>query len=299
MISASRLLTPPTEGRLLTQEANQGLGESIARIDAFLNQGKKLCLFVGRTPREPLPSDRGLATANEIWVSGDISNEGPAISKDRIHLCFDFNNQDLILKLQKRFDLIVIDLTVMKFFTEDFANRFSVMLHSPKSKMIFESTIGYMSSRANLSEPIFSTKRYMVTIPSSILSEIEARKEAYFDNYRATTPPEQQKLDRDAFMKEQGNFILESISHWSKYDQERELEDSFTHSIVEKAGIREDGELEKITAFARQQLKEHLEKTFAHVVLIENHFCAYWIYDCSSYFIISHPRKQASCCQLV
>lgn len=288
---------PSMEAALERVEPRPGLDESIARIDAL--RDKKMCLFVGRTPREPLPSDRGLSTADEVWVSGDISADGPAISKDRIHLCFDFNNQDLILKLQHRFDLIVVDLSVIKFFTEDFANRFSIMLRSSVSQMLFESTIEYMNSRANMSKPTFSTERYIVTFPVSISEGIQARKDDYFNNYQKTTSPEQKKLDWDAFMETEGNAFLKSVPNWSSYDQRTSLENNFMNLMAEKAGIREEDEYRKLKVFARQQLQRHLEKTFAHVELVENRPCQYWTYDCTSYFIISGPKKQASCCQLV
>jgi hypothetical protein len=207
------------------------LEQSIAKIDTFIAQGKKLCLFVGRTPKEPLPSDRGEAKPDEVWVSLDESDAGPAISADRIHLHFNFNHQELIRKLKKKFDLIVVDFSVMKFLHDDFANRFKVMFRTPETQMMFESATG-IGTIADIPRPIFSTSGYTVTSPISMIEE----------------------------------------------------------------GDHDD----ELGEFAVQQLKAHLEKTFAHVELIED--CPYPYqtnYHGGSYFIVSNPKQSCCCCQLV
>ena len=148
--------------------AASNLDPSIQRMDVYLAQGKTLCLFVGRTPKEKLPPETGEAKPNEIWVSGDGHNAGPAINPQRIHLHFDFNQQHLIEKLRRKFHLIVVDLSVIKFLEEDFANRFSVMLRTAESRMIFESASGMLviNPARSAKEPTFDTlRRYTVTYP--------------------------------------------------------------------------------------------------------------------------------------
>ena len=136
-------------------------------MDAYLAQGKTLCLFVGRTPKEKLPLETGEAKPNEIWVSGDSTNNGPAINPQRIHLHMDFNQQALIEKLRRKFHLIVVDLSVIKFLDNDFANRFSVMLRTAESRMIFESASGCLgiNPARSAKEPIFDPLSYTVTYP--------------------------------------------------------------------------------------------------------------------------------------
>ncbi len=273
----------------------QTLEQSIAKIDAYLAQGKKLCLFVGRTPKEPLPSDRGEAQANEIWVSLDQSDEGPAISADRVHLHFDFNQQTLVRKLKKRFDLIVVDFSVMKFLGNDFANRFTVMFRTPKTRMLFESSTG-IGFLADIPNRIFCTKRYMVTSPNNSLNEAFDRSIEHLKKYRTETSDEQQQLDWNAFMEEEGNSILKEVDEWPEEEKKQELEIAFRGSLAKKAGIKNEDEEQE---FARQQLKTHLEKTFAQVELIEDRPYPYQTnYPDTSYFIVSNPIPSCCCCQL-
>lgn len=144
------------------------LDPSIQRMDAYLAQGKTLCLFVGRTPKEKLPPETGEAKPNEIWVSGDINNDGPAINPQRIHLHLDFNQQDLIEKLSRKFHLIVVDRSVIKFLKYDFAHRFSEMLRSPESELIFESSTGCaIIQDVSINDPIFDKWDYWLTLPNN------------------------------------------------------------------------------------------------------------------------------------
>ncbi len=273
------------------------LEQSIAKIDAFITQGKKLCLFVGRTPREPLPSDRGEAKPDEVWVSLDESNAGPAVSADRIHLQFNFNHQNLIRKLNKKFDLIVVDFSVIKFLSDDFANRFRVMFRTSETRMMFESSLGIHQEK-DIPKPIFSTDHYMVTSPISMTLEDIERKEAHVEEYRAKTSAEQQKIDWDAFMKKEGNSLLESFAEWPESEKKHELEIGFREFLAEQAGIKDRDE--EIVEFGKQRLKAHLEKTFAHVELIEDRPYPYEThYQRNSYFIVSNPKQANCCCQLV
>ncbi len=238
------------------------LDASLKRIDAYQEQGKTLCLFVGRTPAEKLPSETGEANPNEIWVSGDISDTGPAINPDRIHLHFDFNEQRLIEKLKRKFDLIVIDLAVAHSLRDDFANRFSEMLRSFESKMILEAFSGLMAFDLSAYQPRFDSSSYMLFCPLSAQLELIKKKEACLENYRRVTPQDKQQADWQEFLKARDES---GYSHWPQDALDRDREVAFMHLIAEREGIKMDDS--HSVAFAVQELISHLKKTFAQVEL--------------------------------
>lgn len=94
---------------------------AIVRELKELSKSQKLCLFIGRSYDQVLPEEKGT-----IWASLDIkffwheerdaddSYLEPPKAK-RLHLIMDFNTTDL-QKIQKLFDLIVVDESVEKFF---------------------------------------------------------------------------------------------------------------------------------------------------------------------------------------
>jgi hypothetical protein len=121
------------------------------------------------------------------------------------------------------------------------------------------------------------------------LDEIR-RKKANVEEYRAKTSPEQQKADWDAFMEAEGNSLLENYASWPEAEKKNELEIGFRELLAQKAGIK--GSDEQLHAFAKQQLRTHLEKTFAHVELIDDRPYPYeTFYKRGSYFIVANPIK--------
>ena len=72
--------------------ADKKLRTSISKIDALIADGKKVCLFIGRMPKEKLPSETGEAKEDEIWVSGDIGDEGSADHPEKVHLSCRFQS---------------------------------------------------------------------------------------------------------------------------------------------------------------------------------------------------------------
>ncbi len=133
-----------------TAKADYKLGDTIAKIKSLQLEGKSICLFIGRTPLECLPSDRNEAKENEIWVSADISfspcNDTqftPELieSSDltqRLHLWLDFNEQENVKLIEGLFDTIVIDKSTVQFIKDDFAKRFSILFHDAESVLIFQ-----------------------------------------------------------------------------------------------------------------------------------------------------------------
>ncbi len=136
------------------KEKEYNFGETLNKIKTFQSQGKSICLFIGRTPYEQLPSDCDEAKDNELWISADISlipcGYGteyahynklllPSVNlKERLHLWIDLNQQQGIELIRGLFDKIVIDQSTLKLLCNDFPKRSIILLHSAESELIFE-----------------------------------------------------------------------------------------------------------------------------------------------------------------
>lgn len=116
---------------------------------------KKLCLMVGITQNESLPSDKGEAKENEVWVSLDIQPVINKLDPKRIHLQMDMNDQEALEKISGCFDKVVLDISVLKYFKDLPWLRLQCLL-TPRddSTLITEaSTGGYGISDFGFSDP--------------------------------------------------------------------------------------------------------------------------------------------------
>ena len=136
----------------------------IDKLLDYRREGTPLCLFVGRAANQSLPVETG-----NIWVSADIEEKDvwtkDPISKERLYIVMDFNKQDEVKRLSRLFSKVVVDQSTIKFFTTDFAKRFSVMLHVPESEMIFEADTGIHVIDPKQKEYHFDTNSYSFSIP--------------------------------------------------------------------------------------------------------------------------------------
>lgn len=135
--------------RLEVEKEKYRFGETVSKLKSFQSQGKKLCLFMGRTPYEKLPSDNNEAMPNEIWASADIALISPEYREsikdlpgtgERYHFWMDLNHQPSLMIVCGLFDKIVIDISMTKFLTHDYPRRFSVLLHTDESVLIFDNS---------------------------------------------------------------------------------------------------------------------------------------------------------------
>jgi hypothetical protein len=141
----------------VSQKDAYKFGEILNKIQILQMHGKTICLFIGRTPFEELPSDRREAKENEVWISADPAlispegfpedSEGPmtltkyknlSLNPDLIHLWLNFNEQKDLEQIQGLFDKVVIDQSTTKMFENNFTQRFSILLRTPESELIFE-----------------------------------------------------------------------------------------------------------------------------------------------------------------
>ncbi len=152
---------------------NYNFGAVVLKIKGYQAQGKKICLFIGRTPIEPLPSDLGEAEENEVWVSADIAllpSEGGRrveTSSDRLHLWLDFNQQEGLNLVKGLFQKVVVDISTVKALNSDFAKRFSILLQSSKSQITFELDVKCPANCFGEKE-FFNPSNYSLTIPLAL-----------------------------------------------------------------------------------------------------------------------------------
>ncbi len=122
------------QNRQLQPEPGYDLDQTINKVKGVNN---RLCLFIGRTPRESLP-----ANPNETWVSLDIEpcDHVPA---GRLHLSMDFNDRLQRQKIEKLFDKVVVDYSTIKFLGDDpWRDLGSLVKPLPTSTIITESWPG-------------------------------------------------------------------------------------------------------------------------------------------------------------
>lgn len=187
------------------------------------------------------------------------------------------------------FQLIVIDWSTIKFFHNDFARRFSVMLRSPQDKMIFEASTG-VSHIHGMPGFQFNTNSYTASVPSSSGDEYQKKMRAHYKEYKATTPDDKQKGDWDEFMQQVGNKIADL---YPVSIRKTSLTTQFMRFLASKVGILEDdGGAEE---FGHQQLKAHLQTFYDHVELVQN---SPYLYqngytkptENAPHFIVSQPK---------
>ncbi len=174
---------------------NYNFGAVVLKIKNYQAQGKRVCLFIGRTPTEPLPSDLGEAEKDEVWVSADLlpvpTESGRRIEtpSDRLHLWLDFNQQEGLNLVKGLFQKVVVDISTTKVFNSDFVKRFSVLLQPPQpqlqSQIIFETcarySIQYMN---NAKQESFDPSRYSLNIPLGVFIKQQTdRGPEGFDNW--------------------------------------------------------------------------------------------------------------------
>lgn len=178
----------------LKSKENYNLGETVAKINQLQQEGKKICLFIGRTPYEKLPSDNGEAKVNEFWLSADLtlkSTEGHEELKDspgienRPFIWLDFNHQEGLELIHGLFDKVVIDNSTTKSLEDDFAKRFAVLLRDSDSELIFSdpSTSTLDPNQEEVEQ--FNSSNYCTLFSEDIFDESEDYKETFLkmDNH--------------------------------------------------------------------------------------------------------------------
>lgn len=95
----------------------------VQRLSTTLpQQGKKLCLFIGRTPGEPFPGFGQERPEDEVWVSLDAAlayYSHEFVPGKQLHLQMDFNNPETMQRIHRLFGTVLVDFSTLKFFDTD------------------------------------------------------------------------------------------------------------------------------------------------------------------------------------
>lgn len=86
---------------------------------ALPQNGKKLCLFIGRVPGEPFPGFGQQKPENEIWISLDHRRDTHKfLQGQQIHLVLDIYDER-IERISHLFDKVIVDVGTIRHFNKD------------------------------------------------------------------------------------------------------------------------------------------------------------------------------------
>ncbi len=220
---------------------NYNFGAVVSKIKNYQAQGKRVCLFIGRTPNEPLPSNSGEAKENEVWVSADLLLLSPEQGRrietpsDRLHLWLDFNQQEGLNLVKGLFQKVVIDISTTKAFDSDFVKRFSVLLQPSQpqlqSQIIFENCAKTSTQLMNTAEKeSFNVSSYCLIIPGEVFIKQQTdRGPDGFDNWAKdlSTKCLTSHLKRLYHKVEKCNYVY---PYRNNYTEDNEIVDYFVVS---------------------------------------------------------------------
>lgn len=247
------------------KKANYKLGELIEKINSFHEQGKQVCIFIGRTPYEKLPSDykdTNEAKENEVWIGLDIcfiSPEGcqelknsPGID-ERMYLWFDCNQQEGLHLIKGLFDKVVVDNSTAKGFDNDFVKRFSVFLRNSKSELIFPNPLNTgMPIYPPVEQFEFHTQSYLLIVPQDQYFERDKiMVSECYRNYTLNNTKEKIQSDKNTFAEE--TYIQEGDESFEEY---------FQQSIAQRYEQTADDWVQQIGI---SKIKSHLEGLYHSV----------------------------------
>lgn len=293
MVPSLNLGEPPSP-LFSVNDSSLELSDSLSKIDALMNTGKKICLFIGRTAAEKLPTETGEAQPDEVWISGDTLQR-ETLNKERIHVRDNFNDDHFITKLRRKFDLIVLDIAVIKTVDNDFAKRFSVMLRTPHSELIFEGSTGYIKDTLDREPSLaFDIQSYNVVQSVYHKAKIAEAKKSSFKKYLETAPLEKKQADWEAFIQVWGKSLYpeNEIPSTLLVELPIHVRNPFLQTVTQQ-----DEEIHRMTSvlheFKYTQLEAHLKTLYEQVRFEKKLFPYHHNYDDHverPYFVVSHPK---------
>jgi hypothetical protein len=257
----------------------------IQKILQFIAEGKKVCLFIGRGPAEPLPNPEN---PNEVWVSLDPKlRKSKELSPDRLHLILSCNDSAEMAPIQRLFSKAVVDQSTWKFFNPGIIDRLTPILTlDPESTLIFESLFQYFEQSSNIDTWTFD--HILLTIPTQ-----EGIK--YFQETKECVNNFLQEID--------GKDNLASSALYQEYIQgidftkfrrkptPEQLFDGFRGWLPGKKGIVSP--TSKYIPLARQKTMDYLQTRFANVQLNLGEPYPYWTRyrsEHDNFFVAKGPK---------
>lgn len=239
------------------QRDNYEFGKMVAKINDFIAEGKRVCLFVGKPAAQPLPENN----ENEVWVSADkliVFDIYREVKPDRMHLWIDCNQQAAIETLTGLFDRIVVDTSTIKFLNDDFARRFAVMLRNDTSSLIFESKTGVVGYRDKVA---FDPNTYHLTLCLKDYGNDLMQQKFLMDQYYTQSSQLNCKWDFDEFQKSiSSNFLKLLHKDPSKLE---DLKKAFSNHHLKKIGVISYSD--RCIQWSEKKLESHLKQIYNHV----------------------------------
>ncbi len=238
---------------LSVQAVDKNNQEVTQEIQQLVKDGNRVCLFIGRTPKENLPQDE-----NTIWVSLDIKNE-VELKPEKYHLILNCNDMNQMATIQHLFSKVIVDQSTWKFFDEGIFDRLLPLLtQHPSSTFTFESAFQFYQP-----EEIEEWKFDHVTLKYPFTEDIayENQKQVYVQTRVAELGGEEQLSSNNEYKQ----FIASLDQSLVSSSTEEELIGDFKNHLASQANI--PSPLSKYIPLARQQTKDYLQTLFDTVEL--------------------------------
>ena len=258
----------------------------IHKIKQYIAEGKKVCLFIGRDPNEPLPNPEN---PNEIWVSLDPKlRKSSELSPDRLHLILSCNDDAEMATIQHLFSKTVVDQCTWKFFNPGIIDRLTPILTlDPESVLIFESLFQYVERSAEIDTWKFD--HILLTLPIQEITQFYQEQKNCLNNFLLEIGG-RDNLATSALYQEYLQTI--DLTRFRRPPTLEQLLDTFRNWLAAKKGIQSPDL--KYIALARQKTMEYLLTRYDDVALKLGVRYPYWTRyqsDHDNFFIAKGPKK--------
>ncbi len=266
--------SPSSSSHPLEAVKNEHNRATIDKIKKFIDQGFKVCVFIGRGPAEPLPAP---GHPNEIWVSLDPSlRSTEELPADRLHLILSSNDIAEMASIQHLFFRAVVDQSTMKFFEPGVIDRLTSLLNHVDldNSLLFESLIHYLSPDPSIPDWNFDHHHNSIGVNEEKinreLTEYYEASKTCLDNFIHEIGGKE-KLDCNPLYKEFLSTLPDLLVQGSTTE---ELLSVFSPWLATKKGILYPDE--KYISLARQKTLDYLDKRYDNVELKANTPYPYW-----------------------
>ncbi len=238
----------------------------IKKIMQFIAEGKKVCLFIGRTPDEPLPNE-----PNTIWVSLDPKlRKSKELTPDRLHLILSCNDSAEMSTIQRLFSKVVVDQSTWKFFDPGIVDRLtSILTLDPESLLIFESAFQYIEHSSEIDTWTFN--HVLLTIPTKDDSKYYQELNECMNNFLQEIGGKD-NLASSALYQEYLKEI--DLTKFRRTPSPEQLFEGFRGWLPRKKGIVSPDS--KYVPLARQKTVDYLQTRFQNAEIKLGEPYPYW-----------------------
>ncbi len=233
--------------------------EVITQLQQAQKEGEfKLGLFVGRSQDETIPQEEGW-----LWCSLDSKEITSSLHK-RLHLCMDFNDQEEMQKIQRLFDKVVSDFSVLKFFRSPWKTLKSLLANKPDAELVAEGWAGF-SIVKSINHPIYQAAHATMVTPISDITNYHQEEERVFNQWK-------QNIGEQAVNEHYQKFLTdmpedekqETLRMYSGSDQGLQL--NFMRTILKQNGLTPQ-KMDRVPELLAK-IKAYLLRDFEEVTLM-------------------------------